>query len=161
MRDVLVVRSSYELNEEEDAWQVKERSIARLQASFRRIFRLLRQYKFCIRAMPFGPTLINQWVPLSGPDGKFKNRWPPAGGEYSDFQAIYELCGPTGGGISGIERIVECPQCGKWMFKRFSHQRFCSTRCREREFKSSPEWKAKRRDKAREYYWLHKTKNVK
>lgn len=57
-------------------------------------------------------------------------------------------------------RIRQC-YCGTYYFRRFRHQRFCSEACRVREFRSSEEWKAHRRKKAREYYWLHKNKNVK
>ncbi len=61
------------------------------------------------------------------------------------------------GVLSGVRK---CRNCGKWMFARFSHQHFCSSRCRERHFQSSPEWKALRNARQREYYRLHKTTNV-
>lgn len=57
-------------------------------------------------------------------------------------------------------RIAQCA-CGTYYFRRFSHQRFCSETCRLKEFRSSAEWKAHRRRKAREYYWLHKSGKVK
>jgi hypothetical protein len=57
-------------------------------------------------------------------------------------------------------RIAQC-RCGRYYFRRFRHQRFCNEVCRVREFRSSAEWKAYRRKKAREYYWLHKKKNTK
>jgi hypothetical protein len=60
-----------------------------------------------------------------------------------------------------IDRLRRCVRCQKWLCARFSHQLFCSTRCRETHFHASPEWKEKRRRKAREYYRLHMTKNVK
>jgi hypothetical protein len=57
-------------------------------------------------------------------------------------------------------RVREC-HCGKYYFRRFRHQRFCSETCRVQKFRSSEEWKEHRRAKAREYYWLHKAKNTK
>jgi hypothetical protein len=65
-------------------------------------------------------------------------------------------------GESGLlERVRRCNHCEKWIFARFPHQSCCSAYCRERLFRSSEQWKAKRRKKAKEYYWLHKNKNVK
>jgi hypothetical protein len=57
-------------------------------------------------------------------------------------------------------RVAQC-HCGTYYFRRFSHQRFCSEVCRLKKFRSSEEWKAYRRTKAREYYWLHRTRNTK
>jgi hypothetical protein len=78
-------------------------------------------------------------------------------GQYDDVQAVYELTWITRN--RGIERITECT-CGKWFFRRFAHQRFCRAKCRDKAHKSSPKWQEYRRQKARDYYWLHKTKNV-
>lgn len=60
-----------------------------------------------------------------------------------------------------IDRVRRCINCQKWLCARFSHQRSCSAYCREKHFQASPEWKERRRRKAREYYRLHTTKNVK
>lgn len=60
-----------------------------------------------------------------------------------------------------LGRVRRCNHCQKWIFARFPHQSCCSAYCRERFFRSSEHWKAKRRKKAREYYWLHKNKNIK
>jgi hypothetical protein len=60
-----------------------------------------------------------------------------------------------------IDRLRRCVNCQKWLCARFSHQKFCSDYCREKHFQASPEWKERRRRKAREYYRLHTTKNVK
>lgn len=56
-------------------------------------------------------------------------------------------------------RVSHC-HCGRYYFRRFRHQRFCSEVCRVKKFRSSEEWKEYRRRKAREYYWLHKTKHT-
>jgi hypothetical protein len=121
------------------------------------ISKVLRRYKFSPIIWNFGPRLINQWRPRSGPGGKFARRWPPADSKYDDVQAVYELTWLTGD--KGIEQIREC-NCGKWFFRRFAHQKFCCARCRDKANKSLPESLEYRRRKAREYYWLHRTKNV-
>ncbi|MGO9565895.1 MAG: hypothetical protein ACLPPV_24920 [Candidatus Korobacteraceae bacterium] len=70
--------------------------------------------------------------------------------------------------VAALERVLDvanngkidyfkmCGACGIWFYKRFSHQRYCSDACRMRDYQGSNRWKAYRRDKAREYYWLHK-----
>lgn len=121
------------------------------------VFHLLRRYKFSPLIFPFASRMITQWTPISGPGGRFRRRWPPVAGEYDDVQAVFELTWNKG---EGLTKIREC-RCGKWFFVKFSHQKFCSSRCRDKANKSSPLWKEYRRKKAREYYWLHKTKNTK
>ena len=78
--------------------------------------------------------------------------------EYDETDAVFHLARLAE--LRLLHRLKRC-RCGRWMFARFSHQRFCSSKCREQEFRSSSEWKEHRRKKAREYYWLHKTKNIK
>jgi hypothetical protein len=136
---------------------VRDSRWPKFQKIYRRVNRRFRSYTFFPMVWPFGPSFAKQWAPISGPDGKFKGSWPPVGPGCTDNQVIQEL---TWLMPRDINRIREC-ECGRWLFARFSHQRFCSARCRERAFKSSPEWKEYRRTKAREYYWLHKTKNTK
>jgi hypothetical protein len=54
-----------------------------------------------------------------------------------------------------IRRIVPC-RCGNFFYLRFSHQKFCSTKCRLAEFRNSDEARKKRNDYARKLYHLHK-----
>lgn len=77
---------------------------------------------------------------------------------YDDSDAVFDLMELARQGL--LERLKVCP-CGRWIWARFSHQRFCSARCREKEFRSSPQWKEHRRRKTREYYRLHKSGKVK
>jgi len=58
-----------------------------------------------------------------------------------------------------LQRVCKC-ECDTWFFARFSHQQFCSPRCRSRHQRQSPEFKALRRKYMRDYYQLQK-KNVK
>jgi hypothetical protein len=56
--------------------------------------------------------------------------------------------------------ITRCP-CGKFVFQRFSHQRFCSQKCRIADYRSSEEFRIGRNKRQRELYQLHKKNNVK
>jgi hypothetical protein len=76
---------------------------------------------------------------------------------YDDSDAIFDLMELARQDL--LDRLKEC-RCGRWIWARFSHQKFCSAKCREQEFRSSDEWKEHRRKKAREYYRLHKSGNV-
>jgi hypothetical protein len=55
------------------------------------------------------------------------------------------------GRLGLLERIRQCPSCGRWLFARFERERFCSGPCREKAFRASPEGKGKRRDYMRRY----------
>lgn len=153
LRNVRIVTSNWALVTDEDggAWEYLGSKDAFLRAA-KEILLSLRRYRFSPLMTPFGPTMLRQWVPVSGPDGKFSRHWPPIDRKYDDVQAVYELDG-------SIERIWEC-ECGKWFCRRFSHQKFCSSKCREKANKSTPAWKEYRRRKAREYYWLHRNKKT-
>lgn len=50
-----------------------------------------------------------------------------------------------------LSRLSECANCEAWFYARFTHQIFCSSRCREKHFRASPEWRASRRDYMRGY----------
>jgi hypothetical protein len=120
--------------------------------------RLLCRYKFSPLVAGLGGRVIPQWMPVSVPGGRFKGRWPPVAGKYDDVQAVFDLTWMSSG--EGLRKIRECG-CGRWFFVRFAHQKFCSARCRDKANKSAPQSKEYRRKKAREYYWLHKSKNTK
>jgi ribosomal protein S27AE len=59
-----------------------------------------------------------------------------------------------------LERMRECPKCGKWLYATFRHQRFCSTKCQQTHYKSSEEWKSHRRVWMRNYRRHLVTKNA-
>jgi hypothetical protein len=108
----------------------------------------LRRYTFYPRFFPMGTLLSFAWLPTR-PDHPDK---------YGEVSAIADLAKLAEKDLLG--HLREC-SCGKWIWARFSHQRFCSARCRERHFRSSESWKEHRRQKAREYYRLHKSGKVK
>lgn len=74
---------------------------------------------------------------------------PAAGStDYAGLALIHLIDLWRAGLISNLRR---CKSCGKFLYKRFSHQEFCSgdKRCREAE-KSSPEYKAKRNERVKQ-----------
>lgn len=58
-----------------------------------------------------------------------------------------------------VSKIGECG-CGALFHSRSSLSRFCSDQCRIRFWEQSEDRKAQKREMAKKYYWLHKTKNV-
>jgi len=122
----------------------------------KRILATLRRYKFSPGAIVSNEIFL-QWVPYSGPDGRYRWPWRSFAGGYDDARAVLDLVWNHG---RDAHRIMEC-NCGKWFYAKFEHQKYCSSKCREKAFRSTPEWKEYRRGKAREHYWLHKNKNVK
>jgi hypothetical protein len=161
LRDLHYMAGSWELVDDGEGggYQLRESRIPKFRKAAQRARRLFCSYKFYPMVWPFGPGFIQQWAPISGPDGKFGKRWPPIADEYTDNQAIFELTWLMPN--NNILRVRECRNCGRWLYARFGHQRFCSAGCRDKANKSTLKWREYRREKAREYYWLHKSKNVK
>jgi hypothetical protein len=60
-----------------------------------------------------------------------------------------------------LERLRECQRCRRWLYARFSHQRFCSTKCQQAYYWASPEWKAHRKQWMRDYRSLKASGKVK
>jgi len=54
--------------------------------------------------------------------------------------------------IGELTRLRRCNECQKWLFARFRHQAFCSTKCQQRNYTQSDAWKAHRRAYMRGYY---------
>jgi hypothetical protein len=95
---------------------------------------------------------------LSGADEWLIQTTPTGGDKSRQHQMIHIVVDALQHGW--IERIALC-QCGRFFFARFSHSRFCSAECRVAFWESSPERKAQKRKKAREYYQLHRYGNTK
>jgi hypothetical protein len=76
------------------------------------------------------------------------------GGEAQAIELTLELL-RTG----GISSIHQCRR-GTFVFQRFSHQRFCSQRCRIAEYRASDEFRVARNSRQRELYHLHKNPNI-
>jgi hypothetical protein len=52
-------------------------------------------------------------------------------------------------------RIRRCKNCTRWFFARFRHQSYCQEKCQREHFRSSEEWKEKRRVYMRRYMRGH------
>jgi hypothetical protein len=50
-----------------------------------------------------------------------------------------------------LKRLQRCTCCRAWIYVKFKHQHFCSTKCQQRHYAKSKEWKEKRRLYMREY----------
>ncbi len=59
-----------------------------------------------------------------------------------------------------IWKVSRC-RCEKFYFRRFSHQRFCSTKCRLADSRDSDDARKKRNEYARKLYQLKKSGKVK
>jgi hypothetical protein len=127
-----------------------------LNKAYNRYQRMLRRYRFFPLIQPWSPIAPHMWTAVEHGRDKLSDDSPHL--PYDDFDAVHDLARLADRGL--FDKLLRC-SCERWLFARFSHQRFCSARCREREFKASPEWRAHRRKKAREYYWLHRNQNVK
>jgi hypothetical protein len=62
--------------------------------------------------------------------------------------------------LGALQKLRKCKECGNWLYARFEHQQFCAKRCQIKHNASSEQWKEYKRNKAREYYHLHKTGKV-
>jgi len=54
--------------------------------------------------------------------------------------------------VGDLTRLRRCTLCQKWLFARFRHQTFCSTKCQQKSYTQSDTWKAHRRAYMRRYY---------
>lgn len=59
-----------------------------------------------------------------------------------------------------IASLRQCSVCNRWLFRRFEHQKFCGAKCKSEFRRADPQEKQRRREWARNNYWLHKNKNV-
>jgi hypothetical protein len=51
-----------------------------------------------------------------------------------------------------LKRLRHCNHCGNWLYAKFRHQEFCSTKCQQKHYTQSEDWKAHRREYMRGYY---------
>src|SRR5439155_20011790 len=57
----------------------------------------------------------------------------------SEVDAVLDILSLAEEGI--LDRVRRCKQCQAWDFVKFSHQLFCGTKCQQKFYRSSPEWK--------------------
>jgi len=120
---------------------------------YRALRKELRRYVYYPDLTVFHGWVNVHWLPVRGQ--KYGRRF---GNQYTEMDAVLDICDVAAAGI--LRRVKKC-DCGRWLFARFEHQRFCSVKCREKAFRSDPLEKAKRRDWARKNYWIHKNRNTK
>jgi hypothetical protein len=102
---------------------------------------LLRRYRFApLYWAALGDFhLIGWWSGNERPDE------PDSPGDSIDFtedDAVLRIMDLARDGLLG--RIRRC-DCKDWFFARFSHQKFCCTRCQQNYYRSSEEYRANRR----------------
>jgi len=97
-------------------------------------------------------------VPHPGPGQKWKKHYNLPGGQMGEIGALFNALELIKSG--SISKIAVC-RCGKFYFRKFGHQRFCSQKCKLTEFRADEEVRAKRNEYARKLYHLHKSGNVK
>jgi hypothetical protein len=124
------------------------------QHPIERLKKQLSRYSYHPFFFPMGAITMVHWMP-AGRRKYVSHGWAI---DYDDANAVFDLARLAE--LELLDRLKKC-RCGRWLFARFAHQRFCSSKCREQEFRSSPEWKEHRRKKARQYYQLHKSGKVK
>jgi hypothetical protein len=115
------------------------------------------------------PWLFRKVVPLIKPSpdprrvGRWELRWMYSGGIRMSFYEAGQIflfgmdvskairCLVQLGEQGLLNRMRECPKCGKWLYATFRHQKFCSTKCQQASYRSSEQWKAHRAVWMRDY----------
>lgn len=57
-------------------------------------------------------------------------------------------------------RIRKCSFCPKWLFARFKHQQYCGQKCQITAYKTTPEWRTRRRKYIKELRNLKRSGKV-
>jgi hypothetical protein len=124
-------------------------------------------YRGALPTLTFRPVLSLSFDPTAGRK-RFTFHWEPVNEadarQAEAFLAIFELA--SQGLISRVRKCAR-PECNRWFWAKFEHQRFDLKSCQEQTYHLAPEWKAKRalymrkarlREKEREqkFQQLHK-----
>jgi len=104
------------------------------------------------RAKPF--LLISDVHPHLGWELTWVSRSSGTSHQTHELQALLAIVEVAREGR--ISALKQCEQCRKWLFARFSHQRFCSEDCKEQFHRTNEADKKRRREWARENYWTRK-----
>ena len=116
----------------------------------RQAVKLLRQFNEVLGKYAYSPMIWNlledgahlEW----GPDERLVGTSSPA---LEESQYVLQVAELTRDGWIGS--VLTCAHCSQWFYRRFKHQRFCSTACQQAHYRSTPEWKAHRAAWMREY----------
>lgn len=114
----------------------------------------------------YSPWTLVRWIPIRGSklDHNVRRHLPPwSSWQSGDNPLPGEQIAESGAVKSALELIesglvfrLKVCRCGKFFYQRFSHQKFCTSKCRLAEFRDSEESRKKRNDYARKLYQLHK-----
>ena len=74
---------------------------------------------------------------------------------------IQILCDLADEGLLSSLKQCSLLDCGRWYSAVRSNMTYCKVKCRRKHHAMSEDYRTKRRIKMRDYYRLHKTKNVK
>jgi hypothetical protein len=91
-------------------------------------------------------------------DTEWRDEFDLPGGQMAEIGALLNVLDLIR--AATILKVASC-RCRQFYFRKFAHQRFCSTKCRLADFRDSDESRAKRNDYARKLYHLRKTGKVK
>jgi len=80
-------------------------------------------------------------------------------GESPAARAVLLIMSP--GNLGLVQRMRRCHKCNRWFYGKFSHQDFCSPKCQQTHYKSSPEWREHRKQYMRKYRRLKESGAVK
>ena len=113
------------------------------------INRELSKYRFLPQARSIGAprpwTVVWKVLPNMPTKARFRKRLF----EFNDGTALRMILDFARAGY--LTRLRKCLRCHNWLYAKFKHQEFCSTKCQQTHYAKSPEWKAKRRDYMRRY----------
>lgn len=114
-----------------------------------------------------GPSLVVGWTPISGSKMHRHQKTHYVQWDFSREHEGDSLPGTQMAESGAIKTVLELMQsgsifkielcrCGNFFYKRFSHQKFCSSKCRLADFRDSEESRRKRNEYARRLYRTHK-----
>jgi hypothetical protein len=128
-------------------WKSKPKAIRNEEAALNA---RLSDYEF-VHGLDFSKSSPMVWVLRSMED--------PTGSTYiaGETLAVHHVVELAKKGLVG--KVRRC-DCGRYFFARLPSQRFHGKECRVQFWEESPQRKARRREKASEYYNLHKSGKV-
>ena len=95
-------------------------------------------------------TQIGKWRKTGVLQVRSKFHWKWSyGGNPAATETVHRIAKLGGQGL--FFRLRQCSLCRDWIYARFGHQEYCSSRCREKHLKSGPKWRAYRREYMREH----------
>jgi hypothetical protein len=112
------------------------------------------------RATEFGWKV--EWSPISSPMIDYlgrTSRRKPSGRPLNESLAVLAIVELSTAGL--ITKVRKCSQCGKWLFAKFRHQKFCGESCQQAHYWKTESGKAQRREYMRRYRRVKALPNVK